>query len=998
MQNKKIQEIKILSNKIAKYVYHISDVHIRRFDDNKDEYYKIFQKAKNKIDVKLSIIVVVGDLIDFKDDISLDGYGQLLHFLQTFSEKCPMIIVSGNHDVNKKNESQIDLLSYITSTIKTKNPIFYLRETGLYKYGNIVFSVSSVFDNIVISPSNIDNKYTKICLHHGFVYNENCNVDYMKFHKHKKVDEFNGYDIIMLGDIHQNIYLKDSIAYSGSLIQQNFSENIEGHGFIKWTLTNKKIITEFIEIENDDILMTINVNDGNIDEIDKMNLEKYKDKKIKLRILYIKTSQDKLKEIKTNISLNNIITSFKIEQRYNKEEKNNKKEQEKNICNDKNKLFNLIINEIIKQRGTMTCNEKAIIMKLYGETYDNAIKNMTKQGMNIDIKFQLIKFENVFCYNSVNIIDLSSMPNIYGIIADNAMGKSSIIDIILYALFDSTTKGEVSNDKILNKKSNNYKIELQVEINKIQYIIEKMFKRNDSNKTVILRKYNGKGYDNISLGNVRDVKKQIKDILCITCDQFLLTFYLSNRCNENMLDIDNAKRKEYLFKFVGLDIFDELYSVAEKNKNILKKNIEKHIWEMEDRGNTLKQIEVIDVRNIKEYEEEKLKLSEQINVQMTRLGCVLTDYNINDFKKSYTEFDIKKEQHATKYNDLDIQCEIIDKDIENIMNIKEENEILKLLENHISENIYNKIVREIENNINTTHKTKVLQIINSIYSGTTKSKNITKACTDYYNDIDKMKEILRLTITKNQYTKEMDNLEKEVDQIDSKQIEMQSKINECENDTYESKKVVQIKIDILKTRYDKTILNIDNIKRNISLKEKLLTELKIIKDKISIATSEYNLIEIYEKITGSNGLQGTLAETVCKELENDVNVFLSKFCDLKIEIEMKYGKRTIIEIYMIKDGRIHSQMVSNFERISINLCFKLAFGTAGNLYSNMFMIDEGFESIDKRNYKNLPSLIEYIKLKFKHIFIISHDDKIKDLYNNEIKIVNKENVRKIVTY
>ena len=59
------------------------------------------------------------------------------------------------------------------------------------------------------------------------------------------------------GDIHKFQYLnKDkTMAYAGSLIQQNHGETIQGHGFIKWNLQTKD--SQFFEVKNNYSFHTI---------------------------------------------------------------------------------------------------------------------------------------------------------------------------------------------------------------------------------------------------------------------------------------------------------------------------------------------------------------------------------------------------------------------------------------------------------------------------------------------------------------------------------------------------------------------------------------------------------------------------------------------------------------------------------------------------------------------------------------------------------------------
>ena len=90
----------------------------------------------------------------------------------------------------------------------------------------------------------------KIALHHGAVNNALTDIGFRLVNDHVDIDTFKGYDLTLLGDIHKpNQFLNEekTIAYPGSLIQQNYGEALE-HGILVWDVETKS--AEFIEIEN----------------------------------------------------------------------------------------------------------------------------------------------------------------------------------------------------------------------------------------------------------------------------------------------------------------------------------------------------------------------------------------------------------------------------------------------------------------------------------------------------------------------------------------------------------------------------------------------------------------------------------------------------------------------------------------------------------------------------------------------------------------------------
>ena len=175
------------------------------------------------------------------------------------------IIIAGNHDFNMRNLEQQDALSSILYKRKIDN-LYYLRETGIYTFNNINFGVSSLIDNNFISSNEILNEGLKIALYHGAVSNSKNSLGF-EF-SDKSITKFDGYDYVLLGDIHYYQYLNEdkTIAYASSLISQNFSETDKYHGILVWDLINKT--SNYKIIENDYKYTEITIDDNfNIDKL-----------------------------------------------------------------------------------------------------------------------------------------------------------------------------------------------------------------------------------------------------------------------------------------------------------------------------------------------------------------------------------------------------------------------------------------------------------------------------------------------------------------------------------------------------------------------------------------------------------------------------------------------------------------------------------------------------------------------------------------------------------
>jgi DNA repair exonuclease SbcCD nuclease subunit len=143
--------------------------------------------------------------------------------------------------------------------------LYYLRESGLCKYNNIIFSVSSVFDLKVIPTTDIKINDSELCIafHHGTLDGSKTDLGHI-LNSSMKISSFDGYDAVLLGDIHKYQYLdsKQRIYYAGSLIQLNHVESINYHGFLKWNLKTPK--TAFQKIPNDYCFCTITIRNNEI--------------------------------------------------------------------------------------------------------------------------------------------------------------------------------------------------------------------------------------------------------------------------------------------------------------------------------------------------------------------------------------------------------------------------------------------------------------------------------------------------------------------------------------------------------------------------------------------------------------------------------------------------------------------------------------------------------------------------------------------------------------
>lgn len=267
--------------KDIKLVMQISDVHIRNFvrlEEYSEQLTKVVDKCKeiaSKYDKEEVRIVVCGDLVHSKNNISNELIVFASFFLRQLEEIAKVIVIAGNHDLIVENQSRTDTLTALFDTANFENCIFLDAELD-YKSGcaidnNVVWCLYSIYEDF-LRPTNLEEIKEKhpnskfIGLFHGQVIGSTLNNGYVS-DSGLDGEAFEGCNCVMAGHLHKRQVLKRGdveIVYPGSVIQQTYGETISQHGFAVWDIENMKY--EFIDIDSNYGLYDIEIN--GIDDIE----------------------------------------------------------------------------------------------------------------------------------------------------------------------------------------------------------------------------------------------------------------------------------------------------------------------------------------------------------------------------------------------------------------------------------------------------------------------------------------------------------------------------------------------------------------------------------------------------------------------------------------------------------------------------------------------------------------------------------------------------------
>ena len=168
------------------------------------------------------------------------------------------------------------------------------------------------------------------------------------------------------------------------------------------------------------------------------------------------------------------------------------------------------------------------------------------------------------CALPIYIINFGKMKGIYGIFAQNASGKSSAMDALIFTLYDKTPRA-FRGDHIMNNRKNEFTCQLKFEINNEIFYIRRTGTRKktgDVKVDVSFWKENEDGtHTSLNGEDRRDTNLNIRNYVG-SYEDFVLTALSGQTSNALFIDKSHSERKDLLIQFMGLSIFDKLCDTA----------------------------------------------------------------------------------------------------------------------------------------------------------------------------------------------------------------------------------------------------------------------------------------------------------------------------------------------------------------------------------------------------------------------------------------------------
>jgi DNA repair exonuclease SbcCD ATPase subunit len=562
--------------KRIKYIYHLADLHIRNLKRHK-EYRVVLNQFLSDVDkngLEDAVIFLGGDIAHAKTEMSPELVREITWFFTECADRLPTYVITGNHDCNLNNKDRLDVLTPICDNLSLPN-LYYLRDTGVYDVAEgVTFTVYSILDHKENWPKGKDvDGDKKICLFHGPVNAARTDIGYVVESESFTADLFDGFDIVLMGDIHRRQVVqhrdkkngKPVVVYCGSTVQQNHGEYLENHGYLLWDI-EKETFTEH-NIHNDYGYLTIDVISGKIpqwvfDEID-TKLPKYP----RLRVRFTETEATDVKLISAELQKLFKVTEITISRQDTLASLKTKNRNAKNLAGNVREVDvqNQLIKEYLERQFVLDDKTLEKVIEINKTVNSKIVHDDIENVLWIPKTFE---FSNMFSYGEDNKIDFTKAKGILGLFAPNTSGKSSVWDALSFCIFDKCSRAFKATH-ILNNQKDNFKCKFHFEIDGTDYFIERVAYINRTGKVKVdvefWREVDGTK-ESLNGDERKDTNSVIRRFLG-NYEDFVMTSLSLQGNNSLFIDKSQTERKDVLAQYMGVNVFDKLFDiVSEENK------------------------------------------------------------------------------------------------------------------------------------------------------------------------------------------------------------------------------------------------------------------------------------------------------------------------------------------------------------------------------------------------------------------------------------------------
>ncbi len=1023
---------------------HIADTHIKNLKYHY-EYRIVFEQLYEELrKQEVDYIVHCGDIAHTKTQISPEFVEMCSDFFRNLAAVAPTYIILGNHDGNLKNSSRQDALTPIVEALDLPD-LHLLKESGeTHINDKFCLNVLSVFDRENwIKPTNNDK--VNIALYHGSISNCKTDINWTMTFGEDELSIFDDFDFSMLGDIHRRQFLdkEGRVWYAGSTVQQNHGETND-KGILIWEIESKNDWNiEPIVLKNPKPFITIELTrKGRMPK----NISIPSGARLRLvsnNNLPINTMKRAVDIAKHRFSPESITFLNRAAG-----ERGDVTELTENLKRENLRDINVqeeLISEYLKDYQV----DSPTMEKIYdlNRKYKKMVEEKEDISRNVNWKLTNFKFDNLFNYGEDNNVNFDELNGITGIFGKNFSGKSSIIDAVLWTLFNTTSKNERKNLNVINQNKESCEGNITIQVGNKHYYVtrkaEKYTKRLKGEETLEAKTdLNFECYDEAtgettSLNGLTrnntdaNIRKHFGSV-----DDFLVSSMASQHGALSFIDEGSTRRKEIIAKFLDLEIFDKKFKLSKdesvETKALLKKledkdynsEIEEAEIELDTCRTEISDHEVRAVKSEQRLEEASAALisvtekmssipTEAINILKVKQelkSCeskvfLLSQSIIDEKERLSGEYDrlrkIRNFMSSLDYNDLLHKKETINdlnKNLENLTNLLDSaTKKEKLLEGIPCGTNYPtcKFIRDAHVSVATMPEINLdIENLNTKLSDL--SPDLVNDHIQKYLSLDTKKQeteylIKDLKISLERNNVALERLNNSIKEYKQKEISYQENKEAIENLELliKEKTKHETNIERLKGKINGDKSKALDLYKRVGSLEQRAKNLREQQKELADLQQEFAAHDLFMRCMHPNGIAYDIIKKKIPVINSEIAKVLANIVDFEVFFESN-GNKFDIFIKHPKHEPRPIEMASGAEKTMASMAIRLSLLTVSSLpKGDVFILDEPGTALDEENMEGFIRILELIKVYFKNVLLISHLDSLKDCVDMQIAIEKK---------
>jgi DNA repair exonuclease SbcCD ATPase subunit len=672
-----------------------------------------------------------------------------------------------------------------------------------------------------------------------------------------------------------------------------------------------------------------------------------------------------------------------------------------------------------------------------------ALDNKVNGELNVDLNssqhktwsMKWLMVNNFLCFGEDNYVPFSKLKGLTVVnsVPANQGGKTTFtIDGIKFLCHGTTTKTD-KNEQIFNTYSDKNELVVRgmIDLEGDEVIIERKMRRSQkkTGEWTVTNKVNY--YELLPDGtekelNEEDAKattKKLKETIGTEKDFEMLVLATENNLDD-LIGLTTTESGKILTRLIGLEVLEmkeaavrTMYNEFAKKKKsndfdviTLNQEIDDHkekgvlAVELEKTLNERLESTKKEITDLSNENDRLLNSKEKIDVTISELNpsklegdiktitengkILLANFNkVVDEIKEIGEVSFDEDRHHELTKDLTTQTS--DKAVKSA----EVSRLEIVVDDLVAGGICQSCNRKLDDVDNSEHIDGHKKQIELIKSDVTKLGLLIKSINEELESLNTIKEVID---NKNKLELSRDRIDVEIGALRN---DVSSKMNELKKyklnkEAIELNKRVDSEVENVKTKLvvsnrtkDDTITNIERVGNDINLNKSSIEIKNKLIETIKKEEEVEKVFKVYIDLVGKKGISKLVLRSVLPIINSEVQRLLEDVCDFEIEIFM--NDKNDVEFLIIKDGV--SKLLksgSGFEKTASSLALRGVLGKISTLpMPNFITFDEVLGKVAPENIEKLKPLFDKIKDMYDIVFLITHNDLVKDWADNVVTVV-----------